>query len=118
MPISDELCAMLREQHDDFGFQSYVAPRPQPIDGVYKPYSVYKLPKYARQLMDAAGLPRSLRLSDLRRTGTTEMVDAGVSIGQSMSVTGHANPQSVKPYMKHTYDSANYALTMRKNHGK
>ena len=118
LPISDELCAMLRDQHDAFGFQSYVAPRPQPIDGVYKPYSVYKLPKYARQLMDAAGLPRSLRLSDLRRTGTTEMVDAGVSIGQIMSVTGHANPQSVKPYMKHTYDSANYALTMRKNHGK
>ena len=118
LPISDELCAMLREQHDDFGFQSYVAPRPQPIDGVYKPYSVYKLPKYARQLMDAAGLPKSLRLSDLRRTGTTEMVDAGVSIGQIMSVTGHANPQSVKPYMKHTYDSANYALTMRKNRGK
>ena len=118
LPVSDELCDMLREQHDDFGFQPYVAPRPYPIDGVYKPYSMYKLPKYARQLMDAAGLSRDLRLSDLRRTGTTEMVDAGVSIGQIMSVTGHANPQSVKPYMKHTYDSANYALTMRKNRGK
>lgn len=118
LPISDELCDMLREQHDDFGFQPYVAPRPYPIDGVYKAYSMYKLPKYARQLMDAAGLSRDLRLSDLRRTGTTEMVDAGVSIGQIMSVTGHANPQSVKPYMKHTYDSANYALTMRKNRGK
>ena len=118
LPISDELCEMLQEQQDDFGFQSYVAPRPYPIDGVYKPYSLYKLPKFARQLMDQAGLSRDLRLSDLRRTGTTEMVDAGVSIGQIMSVTGHANPQSVKPYMKHTYDSANYALTKRKNHAK
>ena len=40
----DELCEMLQEQQDDFGFQSYVAPRPYPIDGVYKPYSLYKLP--------------------------------------------------------------------------
>jgi integrase len=68
--------------------------------------------------MKAAQLPEDLRLSDLRRTGTTEMVQAGVGIGQIMSVTGHANPQSVKPYMKHTYDSANYALTKRWNHGK
>ena len=55
--------------------------------------------------MDDAGLSSELQLRDLRRTGTTEMVDAGVSIGQIMSVTGHANPQSVKPYMKHTYDA-------------
>jgi integrase len=53
---------------------------------------------------------------DLRRTGTTEMVEAGVSIGQIMSVTGHSNPQSVKPYMKNTFTSANYALTTRKMH--
>jgi hypothetical protein len=43
------------------------------------------------------------------------MVDAGVSMGNIMSVTGHANPQSVKPYMKNTYTSANLALTQRKN---
>ena len=39
------------------------------------------------------------------------MVEAGVSMGQIMSVTGHANPQSVKPYMKNTLDSAKNALT-------
>ena len=64
------------------------------------------------------GLPPELRLSDLRRTGTTEMVEAGVGMAQIMSVTGHANPQSVKPYMKNTLASANYALTERKNHDK
>ena len=117
LPISDDLCDMLKQQQDDFGFQEYVAPRPYPFDGVYKPYSMYKLPKHARKVMDDAGLSSELQLRDLRRTGTTEMVDAGVSIGQIMSVTGHANPQSVKPYMKHTFDSANYALTKRRNHG-
>jgi integrase len=67
--------------------------------------------------MELAKIPNELRLMDLRRTGTTEMVEAGVSMGQIMSVTGHANPQSVKPYMKNTYDSANNALTLRKTYG-
>jgi len=118
LPISDELFEMLKEQEADFGFQPYVAPRPYPLNGKYEPYTMYKLPLHAKKVMKSAKLPEDLRLSDLRRTGTTEMVQAGVGIGQIMSVTGHANPQSVKPYMKHTYDSANYALTKRWNHGK
>jgi integrase len=114
LPIEDDLYGMLVQQQDDFGFQQYIAPRPKPRNGVYEPYTLYKLPLYARKLMDDAGLSSELRLSDLRRTGTTEMVEAGVGIGQIMSVTGHANPQSVKPYLKNTYASANLALTARK----
>lgn len=115
LPISVELCEMLEQQHDDFGFQDYVAPRPKPVGGKYIPYSVYKMSLFSRELIRAAGLPDTLRLSDLRRTGTTEMVEAGVDIAQIMSVTGHANPQSVKPYIKNTYSTANFALTKRKN---
>jgi len=118
LPISDDLMEMLTQQHDDFGFQEYVAPRPNPIDGKYEPYTIFKMSKHGRALIRNAGLPDTLRLSDLRRTGTTEMVQAGVGIGQIMSVTGHANPQSVKPYIKNTYDAANYALTKRSSHGK
>ena len=118
LPISDELFVMLVQQREDFGFQPYVAPRPYAIKGEYRPYTLHKLPLFGRELMEQAGLPKELRLSDLRRTGTTEMVEAGVGIGQIMSVTGHANPQSVKPYMKNTYESANNALTARKIHGK
>ena len=115
LPIDDDLLDMLIQQEQDFGFQQYVAPKPTPFKGVYSPYTMYKLPMYARMLMDEAGLSKDLRLSDLRRTGVTEMVDAEVGIGQIMSVTGHANPQSVKPYLKNTYASANNALTARKN---
>jgi len=117
LPISDDLLEMLEQQHDDFGFQEYVAPRPNPIQGKYEPYTIFKMSKHGRALIKKAGLPDNLRLSDLRRTGTTEMVQAGVGIGQIMSVTGHANPQSVKPYIKNTYDAANYALTKRNRHG-
>ena len=114
LPIEDDLFDMIKQQHEDFGFQQYVAPRPYPIKGVYSPYSLTKLPKYGRKLMDAAGLSKELRLSDLRRTGVTEMVEAGVGMGQIMSVTGHANPASVKPYMKNTLKSAELALTTRR----
>ena len=117
LPIEDDLFDMLAQQNDEFGFQEYVAPRPKPIKGKYVPYSLYKLPLHARNLMDKAALPKELRLSDLRRTGTTEMVEAGVGMAQIMSVTGHSNPQSVKPYMKNTLASADYALTKRKNAG-
>lgn len=114
LPISDELAEMLHQQKDDYGFQKYVVPRPRAYRGSYVPYSLTKLPIMARKVMDSAGLSKELRLSDLRRTGTVEMVDAGVSMGNIMSVTGHANPQSVKPYMKNTFTSANLALKTRR----
>jgi len=113
LPISDALHDMLTEQQQDFDFQKYVAPMPSPRGGEYKPFSMEGLSKIGRTIMRQAKLPEQLRLMDLRRTGTTEMVEAGVPLPQIMSVTGHANPQSVKPYIKNTYLSANSALTAR-----
>tara|TARA_X000001382_G_scaffold97359_1_gene71715 strand:+ start:584 stop:1474 length:891 start_codon:yes stop_codon:yes gene_type:complete len=118
LPISDELFKMLEQQKEDFDFQEYVAPRPMPYRGRFLPYSEFVLPKFAKRIMSKANLPSDLRLSDLRRTGTTEMVEAGVDITQIMAVTGHSHPQSVQPYIKNTFDSANNALTKRQNYGK
>jgi integrase len=113
LPISATLLHMLKEQHTDFGFQDYVAPHPRPVMGKYEPYAMERLSKVGRRVMRLAALPEELRLMDLRRTGVTQMIDKGVPIGQLMSVTGHNHVSSVKPYMKHTYDSANNALTQR-----
>ena len=118
LPIEDDLLEMLTQQEQDFGFQQYVVPRTTPVQGEYQPYSMERLSKAGRAVMREAGLSEELRLMDLRRTGTTQMVEAGVPMGQIMSVTGHSNPQSVKPYMKNTYASANSALTARKARGK
>ena len=118
LPIEDDLLEMLTQQEQDFGFQQYVVPRTTPVQGQYHPYSMERLSKAGRAVMREARLSEELRLMDLRRTGTTQMVEAGVSMGQIMSVTGHSNPQSVKPYMKNAYASANSALTARKSHGK
>ena len=113
LPISPELTAMLIEQSVQFGFQPYVAPHPRSVMGEYQPYAMERLSKVGRRVMRLAKLPEELRLMDLRRTGVTQMIDKGVPIGQLMSVTGHNNVSSVKPYMKHTYDAANNALTQR-----
>ena len=115
LPISNELLEMLVQQKEDYGFQEYVVPYPKAVGGVYKPYGLHALSKVARKAITDAGLPNELRLADLRRTGTTEMVEAGVYMGQIMAVTGHANPNSVMPYMKNTYKSADRALTTRKS---
>jgi integrase len=113
LPISDNLTHMLLEQKGDFGFQEWVVPHPQPVQGVYRPYAMERLSKVGRKIMREADLSEGLRLMDIRRTGVTEMVDKGVPLPQIMSVTGHTHVASVKPYMKHTYDSANNALTRR-----
>ena len=117
LPISESLLGMLVQQKNDYGFQEYVAPMPKAIRGAYKPYSLHGVSKVGRQAISSAGLPNELRLADLRRTGTTEMVEAGVSMGQIKSVTGHANPNSVMHYMQNTYISAKKALTVRESLG-
>ena len=116
LPISDDLYEMLLEQKADFGFQRYVAPNIKPIQGEYHPYGLERVSKIAKRVMKHLNLPDELRLMDLRRTGVTEMVDSGVPMGQIMSVTGHTNVQSVKPYLKHTFESAKNALNTRRNY--
>ena len=63
--------------------------------------------------MRKARLSETLRSNGLEKDRSTQMVDAGVPLPQVMSVTGHTHVSSVQPYMKHTYASANYALTQR-----
>ena len=113
LPISDNLNAMLLEQKADFGFQQWVAPHPKPRSGKFEPYAMERLSKVGRKVMRLAKLSEELRLMDIRRTGVTEMVDKGVPLPQIMAVTGHTHVSSVKPYMKHTYENANNALTQR-----
>ena len=116
LPIENNLFAMLQKQHTDFGFQKYVAPRIKPIRDNFVPYSLYAVSILANEVGRKAGLREELQLMHLRATAITEMNEARVGLGQIMSVSGHSNPQSVKPYLKHTFKSANYALTKRNNY--
>ena len=113
LPTSAGLQAMLKKQHEDFGFQKWIAPRPRPVGSLYQPYSMRGLSVQAKIVREASGISDLLQIRDMRRTGTVEMVDAGVDLPQIMSVTGHANPASVKPYMKNTLKSSTMALQAR-----
>jgi len=113
VPTSDGLKAMLAQQYEDFGWQPYIAPVPKPIKGKLMPYTVTRLSKAGIQIMAAAELPEELTLMDLRRTAITEMVDVGVPMSSIMSMSGHATPSSLTPYIKHTLRSATNAQSMR-----
>ena len=113
LPIGENLAQMLRQQKDDFGFQTYVVPHTKPRSGAYSPYREEELYFFINKVKDEANLPRELTAADLRRTAVTEMLEGGVDMAGIMQVTGHRNPQSVKPYMVNTYRGASAALAAR-----
>jgi integrase len=117
LPISDDLMDVLRQQNGAFDWQPYVAPNVNAkTDSGYAPYGLEVVSRVAKKIIIEASLNPELRLADLRRTATTEMVEAGVGIAQIMQVTGHQSPQSVTPYMKNTLTGATNALTLRSAH--
>lgn len=116
LPTSDDLHEMLMQQKADVDFQPYIAPYCKERRILHKPYDKFMLSYLGRQIIRKAGLPEELQIMDMRRTGTMEMVDAGVPLPQIMSVTGHQSAQSVTPYMKNTLTSAQNACKLRLSH--
>lgn len=115
LPISRGLCAMLRQQKEDFGFQQYVAPKPNPVAGAFVPYPKEQIAPVINDILNKANLPLELTAMDLRRTAVTEMMEGGVDLANIMQVTGHQNINSVKPYMVNTFSGASKALAARGN---
>lgn len=118
IPIDDALIKMLIQQREDFGFQDYVAPRVIPRNGSYSPYTIQEVSILVNEVKEEAGLPSELWGMDLRRTGITEMVEAGVDITGIMQVSGHNSPESVRPYLVNTFSGASTAINKRKANKK
>ena len=115
LPISNNLTSILSLQKEEFGFQPYVAPKPDPIGGSYRPYGMHEIAPVINRIKDEANLPKRITARDLRRTAVTEMLEGGVDMAGIMQVTGHKNPQSVVPYMVNTFSGASKALSARGN---
>ena len=114
VPSSQGLQEMLRQQHEEYGWQQYIAPSNMADRmGGLLPYSQTNLARVADQVRKKAGIASELRLMDLRRTAVTEMIEAEVPLPNIMAMTGHATPQSVAPYLKHTLKGATVAARMR-----
>ena len=118
IPIDGGLIKMLIQQREDFGFQDYVAPRVTPRNGSYSPYDIQEVSILVNEVKEEAGLPNELWGMDLRRTGITEMVEAGVDITGIMQVSGHNSPESVRPYLVNTFSGASTAINKRKANKK
>jgi len=114
LPINDDLCRVLAEQKDSFDFQLYVAPAVEPQGSAYKPYASGDIHKLVNEVKAHAGLPPEITAMDLRRTGITQLVEGGVDTFGIMQVSGHSNPQSVKPYLVNTLTGSTNALANRK----
>jgi integrase len=114
LPTSVSLQKMLVAQHADYGWQEYIAPS-DVVDGKggLKPFTSVRLAILGADAMKASGLPSDLKLMDMRRTAISEMLEVGVPITNIMSISGHATPQSLAPYLKHTLKSATLAQEMR-----
>tara|TARA_R100001369_G_scaffold5415_1_gene15168 strand:+ start:2441 stop:3361 length:921 start_codon:yes stop_codon:yes gene_type:complete len=117
LPIPDRLLKMLREQKVALGWegQEYVCPRPKARvkDGKLKPYTINEISYFVTLIKKKASLCPDLWAMDLRRTAITQMVEGGADIASIMQVSGHQNPQSVKPYLVNTFKGACQALSKR-----
>jgi len=113
LPISNNLCKMLRQQKEEWGFQEYVAPRVMPRAGAYPPYNVEEISPLINGVLSAAGLPMHLTAMDLRRTAVKEIMEGGGDLLTTIQVTGHKNIASLKNYQVNTRSGAAKALAVR-----
>ena len=58
--------------------------------------------KWGATIRDTANLPKELKISDLRRTGATEMAESGATEDELMAVTGHTSREVLSTYVKKT----------------
>tara|TARA_R110001583_G_scaffold76655_1_gene209560 strand:+ start:1223 stop:2143 length:921 start_codon:yes stop_codon:yes gene_type:complete len=117
LPIPAPLLKMLWEQKEAVGWegQDYICPRhkSKAKDGKLKPYTLHEISYLVTRIKKKASLRSDLWAMDLRRTTITQMVEGGADIASIMQVSGHQNPQSVKPYLVNTFKGACQALSKR-----
>lgn len=78
-----------------------------------KPYDRFAYYKMAARIRKLAGLPSHLQIRDLRRTGATEMAEAGVTEDELRSVTGHRSRGVLNAYVRPTRKLAQHGMNKR-----
>ena len=116
LPISDGLMSVFKQQKAEF-FEKlehkYVAPQMVRRNGKWVPYTSGSLNNYFDAICEAAKLPKTLQLRDLRRTAITETIENGADALQVMMLSGHQSVASLQPYFVHTLKGAQTAQTIR-----
>lgn len=78
-----------------------------------KPYDRRLYAKWAVRVRNEAKLPNTLQLRDLRRTGATEMAEAGCTEDELRSVTGHQSRDVLSIYVRPTIRLAAAGINKR-----
>lgn len=78
-----------------------------------RPYDRRLYAKWASKVRLAAGLPSNLQIRDLRRTGATEMAEAGCTEDELRSVTGHQSRDVLSIYVRPTVRLAAAGINKR-----
>lgn len=78
-----------------------------------RPYDRRLYAKWAVRVRNEAKLPTSLQLRDLRRTGATEMAEAGCTEDELRSVTGHQSRDVLSIYVRPTIRLAAAGINKR-----
>jgi integrase len=84
-------------------------------EGTGRPYDRRLYTRYAAKVRNAAGLPSTLQIRDLRRTGATEMAEAGCTEDELRSVTGHKSRDVLSIYVRPTNKLAASGVSKRFN---
>tara|TARA_R110001583_G_scaffold38837_1_gene125130 strand:- start:64 stop:1152 length:1089 start_codon:yes stop_codon:yes gene_type:complete len=113
LPLEEPLTSLLKQQHNDWDFQQYVAPQQRSPDGVYRAYTTAASGPLFREVKALAGLPDHLKVGHLRKTTINQLIESGVDHLAIMSVTGHKNVSSLNAYVKHNLETAKSALSRR-----
>ncbi len=78
-----------------------------------KPYDRRRYNKISARIRREAGLPDHLQIRDLRRTGATEMAEAGCTEDELRSVTGHQSRDVLSIYVRPTQKLAAAGINKR-----
>jgi len=107
LPVDDVTCPEIKAWLDAHRAGTYPSLR------VFNPYTLAEWRRDVNYIKEKAGLPKDLRLHDLRRTGITELIELGATDRQIMSVSGHSSPVSIAPYHVNTFPTAKDILEKR-----
>lgn len=98
--LSKDFVEMLKVQHDDYGFQRYIAPSPYLSKGEFRHYSVNGFSKVVNRIRKEAGISSNFRTSDIRRTGMVARLQQGEDMEVVVDILKPTNKAKLRYNLK------------------
>ena len=109
IPLEQDILDRLHQFSDSSDPSNYLIR----CESTGKPFDRRLYAKWAQKVRKAAGLPDNLWVSDMRRTGATEIADSGATNSELRAVTGHKGADVLPIYVTRTVVQADSAMQKR-----